>query len=248
MVRRGSRVRVSFRASLRPTAGFLTPVSPTVATMSLNADLSVEVTTEAHWQGVYAEKDPAEVSWFEPWPGDSLELIDRLDLPKDAPIIDVGGGASRLAGALLDRGYTDITVADVSGEALERAQNALGARAADVRWVVADVLTHDFARRFSVWHDRALFHFMVSAEERRAYRSVLERSVAPNGHVLMATFGPNGPTSCSNLPVTRYGPDQLLRAFDGLAQLVSSHLVDHSTPSGASQQFIYAHLRLRPSE
>ena len=202
------------------------------------------VTTQAHWERVYTQKEPSEVSWCEPWPDQSLELIESLGLPPDAPIIDVGGGASRLAEALLERGYGELTVADISPAALARAQAGLGDRASEVNWVVADVLKHEFGRRFAVWHDRAAFHFMVSPEDQRSYRRVLEQSLAPNGHILIATFGPDGPTSCSGLPVARYGPAELVSAFEGSMRLVSSHLAEHSTPAGNPQQFLYAHLQL----
>lgn len=192
-----------------------------------------------HWERVYTEKRPDEVSWYEPLPRSSLAMIDALDLPLDAPIIDVGGGASRLAGELLARGHTDVTVADISQTALEQARKAL----ADphlVDWVVADVRDHDFGRRFALWHDRAVFHFMVTPEDVEAYLATMRRSLQPGGHVLMATFGPDAPPRCSGLPVARFGPAELAETLG--YELVSSHLEDHHTPRGAQQQFLYAEL------
>jgi hypothetical protein len=113
--------------------------------------------------------------------------------------------------------------------------------------VVADVRSHDFGRRFGLWHDRAVFHFMVSAEDRRAYLATLERSIEPSGHVVMATFGPDGPTRCSGLPVARYGADALAAMIGERAELKSWHLEEHRTPSGARQQFLFAHLSTRAS-
>jgi ubiquinone/menaquinone biosynthesis C-methylase UbiE len=199
-----------------------------------------------HWDHIYVGKEPDAVSWFEPVPRSSLEVIDDLDLPLDAPILDVGGGASRLAAELARRGYSDITVADISSAALDRAR--AGFPDADrVSWVVADVRSHDFGRRFGLWHDRAVFHFMVSAEDKRAYLATLERSIEPSGHVVMATFGPDGPTRCSGLPVARYGADALAAMIGERAELKSWHLEEHRTPSGVSQQFLFAHLSARTS-
>ena len=165
----------------------------------------MKAVSHQHWKRIYTEKAPDAVSWFEAVPRASLAMIDELALPLDAPIADVGGGASHLAAELVERGYTDITVADISGEALERARD--GFAAADrVTWVIADVRAHDFGRRFRLWHDRAVFQFMVAAEDRRPYVATLERSLDPGGHAILATFGPDGPTRCSGLPVARYCP------------------------------------------
>ena len=201
-------------------------------------------TSRDHWERIYTDKRPAEVSWYEPVPRASIAAIERVGLPLDAPIIDVGGGASRLASELLRRGHTDITVADISAKALERARQ--GFPDADrVEWVQADVRDHDFGRRFAVWHDRAVFHFMVTQEERDGYLATLERSLHVDGHAVIATFGPDGPTRCSGLPVERYGPDELAKALGDGFQLVASHLENHRSPSGVSQQFLYAELAAR---
>jgi SAM-dependent methyltransferase len=193
-----------------------------------------------HWERVYTERKPDAVSWFEPFPRSSLAMIDALGLPLDAPIVDVGGGASRLAAELARRGYTDITVVDISAEALKRARQGF-LEADRIEWVLADIREHDFGRRFALWHDRAVFHFMVSPKDRSAYLTTLECSLEPTGHVAMATFGPEGPTRCSGLPVARYGAGGLAATLGDRAALVSSHLEQHRTPSGASQQFLYAH-------
>jgi SAM-dependent methyltransferase len=196
-----------------------------------------------HWERVYAKRTPEAMSWFEPTPSSSLAMIDALRLPSTAPILDAGGGASHLAAGLLDRGYTEITVVDISGEALERARRGLP-NPDRVTWIVADLRTHSFGRRFALWHDRALFHFMVDAADRQAYLTTLRRSLTAPGDVILATFGPEGPTSCSGLPTARYDADTLAAAFGDRSHLVSSHLEEHRTPSGASQQFLFAHLRV----
>lgn len=197
-----------------------------------------------HWERVYTDKRPAEVSWYEAVPSASLAAIDGLGLPLDAPIIDVGGGASRLAEELLRGGHTDVTVADISARALDRAQDGF-ADADQVEWVVADIRSHDFGRRFALWHDRAVFHFMVTPEDCDAYLATMERSLQPDGRVVMATFGPDGPTRCSGLPVARYGPEDLAVTLGDRYELTSSHLADHTTPGRAVQQFLYAELACR---
>ena len=202
--------------------------------------------TQAHWNHVYDEREPDEVSWFEPTPATSLALIDELGLEDDAPILDAGGGASGLARELLGRGHSDVTVADISRAALDRARAELGAEAGRVRWEVADLRDHEFGRRFALWHDRAMFHFMVAPADRAAYVKTLVRSVAPTGHALIATFGPDGPTRCSGLPAARYGAEELEAAFAGRCKLVTSRLIEHRTPAGRPQQFLYALLRPSP--
>jgi SAM-dependent methyltransferase len=204
-------------------------------------------TTDAHghWQRIWTAKAPDEVSWFEPLPRVSVAMIESLELPPDAPIIDVGGGASGLAGELLALGYRDVTVADISERALARAREALGARADMVDWVVADVRAADFGRRFRLWHDRAVFHFLVDEADRQRYLDVASRSLATGGHLIIATFGPDAPPTCSGLPVQRYAADELAEVFAPVAELVSDRLELHRTPRGKEQQFLYAGLRAR---
>jgi SAM-dependent methyltransferase len=197
----------------------------------------------AHWRRIYAERRSDELSWTEAAPAASLTLIDEAGLPIDAAILDVGGGMSKLAAELLRHGYGDVTVADISAEALARAKADLGEAASRVSWVEADVRSHDFHRRFDLWHDRALFHFMVEPADRDGYLATLNRSLRPSGHVILATFGPDGPTQCSGLPVLRYDAESLRGALGDDFELVSSQLTEHRAPSGRSQQFLYAHLR-----
>jgi SAM-dependent methyltransferase len=197
----------------------------------------------AHWESTYATKATDEVSWYEPRPDRSLELVRATGISHDAGILDVGGGASSLAAQLLGMGYTDLSVADISQAALAHARAELGSDATRIAWIEADVRPHDFWRLFDVWHDRAVFHFMMSAADREGYLRVLRRTLRPGGHLLIATFGPQGPTQCSGLPVQRYSAADLQRVVGEDCELVSSSLATHSTPSGASQQFLYAHFR-----
>jgi SAM-dependent methyltransferase len=198
--------------------------------------------TPDRWERVYRSRDTDEPSWYEPSPRVSLELIEEAGLPPTAGIIDAGGGTAGLAGELLRRGYTDVTVADMSAEALERAKRALGSRADGVSWVEADIRDHDFGRCFDLWHDRALLHFMVEQADRDAYLATLRRTLAAAGHLVIATFGPEGPTECSGLPVYRYDAARLAETLGAGYRLVSSVLHDHQTPAGRTQQFLYAHL------
>jgi ubiquinone/menaquinone biosynthesis C-methylase UbiE len=195
---------------------------------------------QEHWQQVYATKAVDQVSWFEPVPGSSLQMIEELGLPADAAIIDVGGGASRLAQELVARGHTDLTVCDISGESLKKAPKDFP-DAGQVTWIEADVRDHDFDRRYAVWHDRAVFHFMVSAVDRIAYLATLRGSLSPGGHLILAAFGPEGPERCSGLPVHRYSAEELASAVGDIAELESAHTEDHVTPSGSTQQFLFAH-------
>jgi SAM-dependent methyltransferase len=202
----------------------------------------------AHWEDRYSTEAPEELSWYQPRPQRSLELIQATGLSHEARILDVGGGTSRLAAQLLGMGYTDLTVADISPAALAHARAELGRDAARVTWVEADVRTHDFRRRYDLWHDRAVFHFMVSPADREGYLNVLHRTLRPGGHLILATFGPQGPTQCSGLPVERYSADALQRVLGEGFALASSSLAAHRTPSGASQQFLYARLVRGPAD
>jgi len=150
---------------------------------------------------------------------------------------------SRFAVELLRRGYDNVTVADISAEALTQARANLGEVVSRVSWVEADVRNHDFGRRFDLWHDRALFHFMVEQDDREGYFSTLDRALHPGGHLILATFGPEGPTECSGLPVRRYDADSISATLGNKFALISSRTTEHRTPSGRSQQFLYAHLR-----
>lgn len=202
----------------------------------------------AHWQGVYQRREPDQVSWHEPTPEASLKWIGKAGVRSDAAILDAGGGASALAGELVRRGYTDVTVADISASAIEHSQSALGELAGQISWVVADLRTHRFPRRYDLWHDRAVFHFMVEDADRDAYLAVLRSAIVPGGKLILATFGPQGPTECSGLPVRRYGASRLAALLGPGFRLLDSELLDHRTPSGANQQFLFAHFERATAE
>jgi SAM-dependent methyltransferase len=200
-----------------------------------------------HWTDVYARKAPEEVSWFQAEPTRSLELIRSTGLPPTAAILDAGGGTSSLAVRLVQAGYSDVTVADISPSALARAKRLAGALAVRIDWVEADVRTHRFRHRYELWHDRAVFHFMVAPRDREGYLSVLRSTLRPTGHLLLATFGPDGPERCSGLRTARYDAPTLAACLGPDFELVGSGLENHRTPSGADQQFLYAHFVRRRS-
>jgi SAM-dependent methyltransferase len=198
-----------------------------------------------HWETIYHDKAPAEVSWYRPHLERSLRFIDGAGLPKDAAIIDVGGGASTLVDDLIARGYTNVTVADLSAGALARAQARLGSRAASVVWLAGDITEIDLPERhFAFWHDRAVFHFLTDEAARRRYVDAVRRALTPNGHVLVATFGPSGPERCSGLPVVRYSPEGIHEAFGAEFRKAGTDEELHQTPWGAEQEFVYCYCRM----
>jgi ubiquinone/menaquinone biosynthesis C-methylase UbiE len=197
-----------------------------------------------HWEKVYSTKATNAVSWFQPHAGVSLGLIMAAGVGRDASIIDVGGGASILVDDLLANGFTNVTVLDISAAALAAARKRLGSRASDVRWVEADITSADLpASQYDVWHDRAVFHFLTSPEDRAAYVKTVFRSVKPGGHVIVATFAEDGPAQCSGLPVMRYNADGLHAEFGDSFQLLDHRKEAHHTPSGTVQQFVYCYCR-----
>jgi trans-aconitate methyltransferase len=195
------------------------------------------VQKRAHWDAVYLTRPADSVSWFQPHPGPSLEALDRLQLPASASLVDVGGGASNMARALLRRGWTDLTMLDISRSALEVAKGRLGRRASAVNWLIADVTTWKPARTYDVWHDRALFHFLTRESQRAAYRQVLETAVGRSGHAIIATFAPDGPQRCSGLPVRRYDEKSLASELGPGFRLLHHWREEHRPPEGATQIF-----------
>jgi len=200
------------------------------------------VDPQAHWQSVYARKGEREVSWFQESPQPSLDLIEGCATPSSA-IVDIGGGASHLADALLQRGFKDLTVLDLSSAALAAAKARIGSAAEHVRWITADIVTWAPERVYDVWHDREAFHFLVAEPDRAAYLARLERALRPGGHAIIATFAPDGPERCSGLPVTRYNADGLARTLGPSFRLESTRRHEHVTPWGAPQAFQFSVFR-----
>jgi 2-polyprenyl-3-methyl-5-hydroxy-6-metoxy-1,4-benzoquinol methylase len=200
---------------------------------------------KAHWETVYHTKAPDRVSWFRPHLETSLALIERTAAGRSASIIDVGGGESTLVDDLLARGYENITVLDVSETALEVARKRLGLAAEQVHWLVADITQTDLPpAAYDVWHDRAVFHFLTDIGQRAAYVRQVARAVKPGGHVIVSTFGPEGPTKCSGLDVMRYDAESLHDQFGVRFRLMESSKEVHETPFGTTQQFLYCYCRV----
>lgn len=198
-----------------------------------------------HWEMIYRAKEPTEVSWYRPHLEISLELIEDAAANRDAAVIDVGAGESTLVDDLAARGYRNVCAFDLSPTALDVARKRLGSDASKVEWLCGDVLTYPFVRgSYDVWHDRAVFHFLTATSDRAAYVRQVAHAVKPGGHVIVATFGPEGPTKCSGLDVVRYGPQSLHREFGPAFRLVGHRTELHRTPTGAPQQFTYCLCRI----
>jgi SAM-dependent methyltransferase len=200
-----------------------------------------------HWEAVYAGKSPDRVSWFRPHLEQSLRFLGAAKIGREAAIIDVGGGASTFVDDLVERGYTNVTVLDLSQTALDAAKARLGGRASAVRWICADVTRADLPEHaYDFWHDRAVFHFLVDTEARRRYFVAVSRSVRPGGHIVVATFGPHGPETCSGLDVLRFAPDALHAEFGDEFTRIADATELHDTPLGNEQEFVYCYCRLSP--
>lgn len=192
-----------------------------------------------HWDDAYVKKGEAGVSWFEETPTVSLDLIKALSGPKDS-LIDVGGGASRLAAHALRLGFGHVAVLDLSAEATARSQAAMGSEADRVEWIVDDVTTWKPGRQYDVWHDRAAFHFLTDKADRAAYVETLDAALSDTGHAIIATFALDGPQRCSGLPVQRYSPETLVETLGPRFRLVNRLRHEHQTPSGSMQAFQFS--------
>jgi 2-polyprenyl-3-methyl-5-hydroxy-6-metoxy-1,4-benzoquinol methylase len=198
-----------------------------------------------HWENVYTTKQPDAVSWYRPHLETSLALVERAAHSHSASIIDIGAGESTLVDDLLVRGYEKITVLDVSQTALEVTKKRLGLLAQQVNWIAADITQVRLeSPAYDVWHDRAVFHFLTSIEQRAAYVRNVAKSVNPGGHVIVSTFGPEGPTKCSGLEVMRYDAESLHNEFGTRFRLVESLKELHRTPFGTTQQFVYCYCKV----
>ena len=198
---------------------------------------------QAHWENVYGTKGEKEVSWFQDSPTISLDLIDATGVVKGASILDIGGGASRLVDALLEQGFESLTVLDLSEKALATTRARLGRKAANVRWIVADVAKWKPAESYDVWHDRAAFHFLMEPHDRAAYAERLRESVRLGGHVIIGTFAPDGPERCSGLPVMRHDAVSLGETLGRSFELIETRRHDHQTPMGGIQRFQFSRFR-----
>lgn len=196
-----------------------------------------------HWEQVYSDKKPTDVSWYQLHPEYSLALIEACAAGSGARIIDVGGGTSTLVDHLLTAGYRHISVLDIAGTAIRQAQARLGARASEITWLEEDVTRYPFTQDFAIWHDRAVFHFLTSPEDRNRYLANLKQALKPGGHAIIATFAEDGPSECSGLAVMRYSPESLSNILGGSLRLVETRQEEHHLPHGGVQRFIYCRFR-----
>jgi len=198
-----------------------------------------------HWDAIYGKKGPTKVSWYRPHLERSLLFVDLADLPRDAEILDVGGGASTLVDDLLAMGFKHVTVLDLSESAILQSKARLGARANEVTWIVGDITQVDLPeQRFDFWHDRAVFHFLTDEAARQRYVVAVRRALKRGGHIVVATFGPSAPERCSGLPVVRYTAEGIHDQFGGQFVKVGSESETHQTPSGVEQEFVYCFCKL----
>ncbi|HEY9183867.1 MAG TPA: class I SAM-dependent methyltransferase [Salegentibacter sp.] len=199
--------------------------------------------SKTHWEKVYKSKKYEEATWYQEKPLTSLEMIAALDLPETAAIIDVGGGDSNLVDYLMEEGYRDISVLDISEKALDHAQERLGERAEQVSWIAADASSFEPEKMYHLWHDRAAFHFLTEKEQVEDYLINLERSVKRGGFVVLATFSEYGPTKCSGREIKQYSKEELSALLEEKFETLECRNVDHITPSGGKQNFTFCSFR-----
>lgn len=192
----------------------------------------------AHWNRAYSKRATNEVSWFQPQANTSLALIQACALAPSAPVVDVGAGASTLVDGLITCGFSNITLLDIAESSFEDTRRRLPPNA-PVHYAVADITAWRPPQAFSLWHDRAVFHFLTEDQDRAAYRTALAAAVPTNQHVIVATFHVDGPERCSGLPVQRYSADTLAAEFEGLLRPLEQRREQHRTPAGVEQSFVY---------
>jgi len=197
--------------------------------------------TKEHWEKVYQSKQPSEVSWTQEVPKTSLELIHSFNLPKTARIIDIGGGDSKLVDHLLQEGFSDITVLDISANAIERAKKRLGGKSQRVSWLVSDITEFKPSTKFDLWHDRATFHFLISREQVSTYIDIARRSVT--GYLIIGTFSETGPKKCSGLDIKQYSEESLESELRDGFEKIHCLTEDHITPFNTIQNFLFCSFR-----
>lgn len=192
-----------------------------------------------HWENIYRTKSEDEVSWFQPYPKTSMEFVKLFNLPLSANIIDIGGGDSHFVDALLDKGFKNIYVLDISANAIERAKQRLGDRAFKVQWIVSDITEYEPLVQFDFWHDRAAFHFLTTENKIYKYVSIAEDAIKKDGYLILGTFSENGPTKCSGLEIRQYSEASMSARFEVDFDRIKCIQEDHTTPSKAVQNFLF---------
>lgn len=201
-----------------------------------------------HWERVYAAKSPEQMSWHTPHLATSLDWISQVAPNHHASIIDVGGGASALVDDLLASGFDNLTVADISGAAMAHSQSRLGSASANINWIIGDITSVSLSHAsFDIWHDRALFHFLVDSKDRAAYHKQIAHALKPEGQLILAVFSLDAPPSCSGLPVIRYDLESIQQEFAPEFRLLKSAVIPHHTPAGGIQPFLYCRMERDPS-
>ena len=196
-----------------------------------------------HWEKVFTTKAENEVSWYQTKPETSIQLIQACKLPKDARIIDIGGGDSYLIDSLIELGYTNLYLLDISESAIERSKKRLGAKADKVTFIVSDVLDFNSVEKFDVWHDRASFHFLTNENDILSYKSIVSNALNANGNFILGTFSTDGPLKCSGLEITQYSVEKMLELFEEEFEMENCFTEDHETPFDTIQNFIFSHFK-----
>ena len=198
---------------------------------------------ENHWETVYKTKEPNQVSWTQDFPKTSLDFITSFDLAKNTNIIDVGGGDSKLVDFLVEAGFTNITVLDISSKALERAKLRLGEKAENIEWIVSDITDFKPQKSFDLWHDRAAFHFLTSPEQKEKYLKTIQNNV--NGYLVLGTFSEKGPKKCSGLDIQQYSEESLSQLLEDNFEKIRCFTEDHTTPFNTVQNFLFCTFKKR---
>ena len=197
-----------------------------------------EINKKEHWENIYSTKELNEVSWYQPTPETSLKFIKKLNLPLDAKIIDIGGGDSFLVDNLLELGYTNISVLDISEKAIDKAKKRLGTLANNVTWIVSDIVDFTPTKEYDLWHDRAAFHFLTNQQDINHYIEIVSNYLSLSGYFILGTFSKKGPLKCSGIEITQYDDEDLIRLFRKL-RLIQSINLEHPTPFETSQSFTF---------
>jgi len=203
---------------------------------------------KTHWETVFTNKAQEELSWFQPYPSTSMEFVDLFELPLDANIIDIGGGDSLFVDALLNKGYENVYVLDISATAIERAKQRLGPRAVQVHWIVSDVIDFEPPVHFDFWHDRAAFHFLTNEENIYKYVAIAEVAIKQNGYLVLGTFSENGPKKCSGLEIRQYSEASMSARFEVAFDRVKCVTEDHITPFNTVQNFVFCSFRKKETD
>lgn len=202
---------------------------------------------KSHWETIYQTKQPHEVSWTQKVPALSLEFIRKFNLPKNASIIDIGGGDSKLVDFLLAEGFSNLTVLDISEAAIQRAKNRLGDKAEKIKWIVSDILEFQPKEKYNIWHDRAAFHFQTDPVKIDQYLNIVKNAV--NGMVIIGTFSVDGPKKCSGLDIKQYDENGMKERFEkSQFKNIECKREDHITPSGAVQNFVFCSFMKQPDD